>query len=93
MAKIELNNTTAKIKEKDKYMYFLYSEIQHKERTNIEAKINKIFIPGTVYIHGKANKYTELSKNPTNNYIDTKIVAEGYLSTMRYTKITSKNNI
>lgn len=91
MAKVNLDK--ANIKDDNVYMYFLYSETQQKERTTIEARINRIFVPGTVIVRGKPQKYTELSRKPTNTYSDTVIVTSGYLASMNYTKITSKNKL
>lgn len=87
-----VNNTKAKISmEKDEYIYFLYSEYQHKERIKIEASINRIFTPGTVIVRGKPELYTEMSIKPKNTFIDCKIIAEGMRSTMKFTPITSRN--
>lgn len=60
------------------FKYFLYSELQIKEKNNILAKSGKEFVPGTVVINGKRQKFTQLSdtaKMP--RYIDTKVVASG----------------
>lgn len=78
----------ANIKTKDQYVYFLYSEQQLKNRTEVEKKMGRTFSPGTVIVNGKKQNYTELSKRNTNSrYPDCKIVAEGWLSRMTYTKI------
>lgn len=83
-------NDGAYLKDKETYVYFLYSEKQERDRTNIEATINKIFVPGEVLVRGRYEKFTEMSKKSTNSYNDSKIVAEGYQSTMRYKAVSSK---
>jgi len=80
----------ANLKEKDTYVYFLYSETQLKERSAIEKKISRVFTPGTVVIQGKRKPFTEISKSSTNRYPDCKLVAEGYKSKMVYINISSK---
>ena len=89
--KVNVNTTKANLKSKDEYKYFLYSETQQKQRTEIEARINRIFVPGQVVVKGQPQLYTELSRKNTNSFTDTKIVAEGYLSQFNYTNIQSKN--
>lgn len=75
----------ANLKEKDFYMYFLYSEQQNKERSEIEKKMSRVFSPGTVIVNGRKKIFTELSKSSSNRYPDCKIVAEGWRSKMMYT--------
>lgn len=80
----------ANLKNKDTYVYFLYSETQEKERNSIEAKLGRIFVPGVVVINGQRNYFTELSRKNTNRYADTKVVAEGWRSKMTFTNISTK---
>lgn len=75
----------ANIKEKDFYVYFLYSEQQNKERSEIEKKMSRVFSPGTVIVNGRKKIFTELSKSSSNRYPDCKIIAEGWKSKMMYT--------
>lgn len=75
------------LKGKDAYVYFLYSDNQYKERTEIENKMSRVFIPGVVFVNGKRVKFTEISRKNTNRYPDCKVVAEGYKSKMKYTNI------
>ena len=75
----------ANLKEKDFYVYFLYSEQQNKERSEIEKKMSRVFSPGTVIVNGRKKIFTELSKSSSNRYPDCKIVAEGMKSKMMYT--------
>lgn len=77
------------LKDKDVYVYFLYSEQQHKERTTIEKTMSRVFTPGTVVVNGRKRIFTEISKNSSNRYPDCKIVAEGYKSKMVYTPVSS----
>ena len=51
----------ANIKDKDSYVYFLYSETQKTERTSIEKKMSRSFTPGTVVINGRKKIFTEIS--------------------------------
>ena len=76
------------IRNRDVYIYFLYSEQQFKERTNIEKKMSRIFVPGTVIVNGKKRNFTEISKNSSNRYPDCKVIAEGYKSKMKYTPVS-----
>lgn len=80
----------ANLKEKDYYVYFLYSEQQHKERSEIEKKMSRIFSPGSVIVNGRKKIFTELSKSSTNRYPDCKIIAEGLKSKMMYTPPSSR---
>lgn len=83
-------NETAKLKDRDTYVYFLYSETQEKERKNIESRLGKVFVPGVVVINGQRNYFTELSRKNYNRYADCKIVAEGWKSKMTYTNISTR---
>ena len=80
----------ANIKEKDTYVYFLYSEQQQKERSEIDKKMSRVFTPGSVIVNGTKRIFTELSKSSSNRYPDCKIVAEGMKSKMMYTPPYSK---
>lgn len=80
----------ANLKEKDYYVYFLYSEQQYKERSEIEKKMSRIFSPGSVIVNGRKKIFTELSKSSTNRYPDCKIIAEGLKSKMMYTPPSSR---
>lgn len=80
----------ANLKEKDSYMYFLYSDQQSKERSEIDKRMSRVFSPGSVIVNGRKKIYTELSKSTTNRYPDCKIVAEGWRSKMIYTPPTSR---
>ena len=75
----------ANLNEKDFYVYFLYSEQQNKERSEIEKKMSRVFSPGTVIVNGRKKIFTELSKSSSNRYPDCKIIAEGWKSKMMYT--------
>ena len=75
----------ANLKEKDFYVYFLYSEQQNKERSEIEKKMSRVFSPGTVIVNGRKKIFTELSKSSSNRYPDCKIIAEGWKAKMMYT--------
>lgn len=76
-------------RDRDSYIYFLYSEQQFKERTAVEQSMSRVFNPGTVIINGRKVKYTEISKKQSNRYPDCKVVAEGYKSKMNYTPVST----
>lgn len=80
----------ANLKEKDSYVYFLYSDQQSKERSEIDKRMSRVFSPGSVIVNGRKKIYTELSKSTTNRYPDCKIIAEGWRSKMIYTPPTSR---
>lgn len=75
------------------YKYFIYSSSQMKERTTIEKKVGRKFIPGTVVVGNKKLQYTELSSTGTSGYSDAVIVAKGNITKMNYTKISSKMGV
>ena len=69
-----------------RYVYFIYSSFQYKERLEIESKIGKKYIPGIVYYKGKGLEYTEIVTDiNTLRHSDAKVVAEGYIEDMKYT--------
>lgn len=72
------------------YKYFIYSSSQAKDRANIEKKVGRKFIPGTVVVGSKKLQYTELSPTGISNYSDAVIVAKGDITQMNYTKISSR---
>lgn len=78
------------LRNKDIYVYFLYSDQQFKERTAIEKKMSRIFVPGTVIINGRKRNFTEMSKKSSNRYPDCKVIAEGYKSKMTYTPVSNR---
>lgn len=68
------------------YKYFLYSASQLNKRKELEAKMGKTFIPGTVLYKGQKVIYTELSSVPNPSHIpDSKIVAQGEVPGIKYT--------
>lgn len=78
-------SAASNLKEKDTYVYFLYSEQQYKDRSEIEKKMSRVFSLGSVIVGGRKKFYTELSRNSSNRYPDCKIIAEGWKSKMTYT--------
>jgi len=68
-----------------KYVYFLYSRTQYQDRCNIESSIGIQYIAGRVIKNGHWANYTEMSNAPTSaKYPDSKIIASGYLTDMKY---------
>lgn len=75
----------------NKYVYFLYSEEQVKERNRILEKQGKIFVPGTVYVGMSRIPFSQMSEKDTlPRFIDTKVVAKGYQNQMKYNLPTNK---
>ena len=69
----------------DKFVYFLYSEEQIKERNRILEGQGKVFVPGTVYVGMSRIKFSQMSdKDHLDRFIDTKIVAKGYRKQMKF---------
>ncbi len=69
----------------NKFIYFLYSEEQVKEKNKILEKQNKEFIPGTVYVGMSRLSFSQISeKDHIDRFIDTKIIAKGYKNQMKY---------
>lgn len=78
-----------KLNQNKKYRYFMYSETQRKEKTNIEKTLNRKYNPGYVIYKGKKHLYTEIVTNVANcRYADAKLVAEGNLEDLKYTHST-----
>jgi len=68
------------------YKYFLYSQDQIKEKDNVLKSSGKVFVPGTVVVNGVKRQFTQLSNDPTMpRFIDTKIIAQGEMSSFTYT--------
>ena len=71
---------------KNKYMYFLYSEDQYKEKNKILERTGKVFEAGTVVVNGTRRKFTQINDKPViPRFIDTRIVAEGYPDQFTFT--------
>ena len=70
----------------DKYVYFLYSDEQFREKNKILEKTGKVFEPGTVIVNGTRQKFTQINTTPTlPRFIDAKVVAEGYSDQFTFT--------
>lgn len=68
-----------------RFRYFLYSQSQHKSRTEIEKGIGKTYVPGQILVNGRWKPYTEISITASNNrFADAKLVASGYLEDLTY---------
>lgn len=66
--------------------YFLYSSEELNFRKEVEAKMGRKFVTGHVIINGTKKPFTSLSSTPTSaRYPDSKVVASGEASEMRYT--------
>lgn len=78
-----------KLTQNKKYRYFMYSETQRKEKSNVEKTLNRKYAPGYVIYKGKKHLYTEIVTSVSNcRYADSKLVAEGNLEDLKYTEAT-----
>ena len=68
------------------YKYFLYSQQQVNDRNSIFDKMNKVFKPGTVIVNGFKKEFSVISDTrDLPRYSDARLIAEGELSTFKYT--------
>lgn len=75
----------------DNNIHFLYSETFFNQRKEIQARLNKEFICGEVYVKGEWKKYTHTSKSLSSSlFPDSKVVYTGSLSATKYTPPTNK---
>lgn len=66
-------------------VYFLYSDEQIEEKNQILIKTGKKFVPGTVVVDGKRQKFSQIHSSSTMpRFVDTRIVASGEKSTFTY---------
>ena len=66
--------------------FFIYSQLQRKEKDNIASNMSKKYIPGSLVIKGQKKLFTDIVLNVNNvRYSDYKIVAEGDIRKMKYT--------
>ena len=67
--------------------YFIYSKAQFKERSDIEAKLNRKFYAGSLILKGRTHKFTQITKNLNSvRYSDYKIIATVEdLNSVKYT--------
>lgn len=76
------------------YRYFLYSRTQHESRKNVEARMNRKYVPGKVNVNGIWKEYTEISTTPNNiRYADMRVVAKGYIEDFKYTQSSSTSGV
>lgn len=69
-----------------KMRYFIYSKEELKQRTEIEAKLGKKFIIGTLIDHGKPKQYTQKVASLDNiRYSDYRIIAYLDINTAKFT--------
>ena len=79
----------------EKWGQFVFSEMQVAKEKEIAAKLGKTFQCGEVSIGASTKKYSKIIKDSTDLaqmlglYPDTKIVAEGVLSKLNYTPVTT----
>ena len=76
---------------KNENVAFIYSEIHEQNEKEIAKKIGKTFLCGDVSVGANTKKFSKLIKSSEINqfvsmYPDAKIIAEGVLSSMRYTE-------
>lgn len=80
----------------ERYVQFVFSEMQVAKEKEINAKIGKVFQCGEVSTGASTKKYSKIIRDSTDLaqmlslYPDTKIIADGVLNKMNYTEITTK---
>ncbi len=74
------------------YVYFMYSFEHIQKRDEVDAKLGRRFVCGTVVVKGTKKKYSYMSTDKTflNQYPDAKIIAEGYKKQMTFTECDSE---
>lgn len=66
--------------------YFIYSKEQFKERSKVEELLGKKFYAGTLILHGRPSKFTQIVKNIDSvRYPDYKVIAHVDINTAKYT--------
>ena len=71
--------------------YFLFSSSYLNDRKNIEAKMGKEFVVGTVVVNGSRKEFTNLQDTDTLfGYSDVRVIACGDPTKMKYTSPTTK---
>lgn len=76
------------MKQKDPFLYFIFSEEQKALRKGIEEKMSRNFVPGTVIVNGVRHRYTEMNTTGKLKYPDSRIVASGLQSVMMFTPVS-----
>jgi len=67
--------------------YFMFSAEQLRLKKEIESKIGRIFVPGTIIVNGGKKQYTEMCTNPNSTrFSDSTIVASGDIRKITYTE-------
>ncbi len=67
--------------------FFMFSAEQLRLKKSIEAKIGRLFTPGTVIVNGSKKQYTEMCTNPnTNRFSDSTIIIAGDIRKITYTE-------
>lgn len=66
--------------------YFIYSDEQKKEKTEIAKNMSKRFVPGTVVVNGRAKQYTDILRSMDDcRYGDAVIRCEGDIRKLKIT--------
>lgn len=75
------------------YVYFMYSLEHVSSKDEVEAKLGKRFVCGTVVVGGVKKKYSYKSTNKTflSQYPDARIIAEGYEKQISFTDCETIN--
>lgn len=69
------------------YKYFLFSALYNSDRDEAEKRFGRQFNLGTVMVNGSKKEFSLISDDPSNDrYSDIRIVAEGNIEDMKYTK-------
>lgn len=66
--------------------YFIYSETQMKIKRDVERRLGKNLVLGTVIVNGESKPYTEIVTDLANvKYSDAEIVTHGDIRKINYT--------
>lgn len=64
--------------------YVLYSKEQYDKVCEINSKIGRKYIPGSIIISGESKRFTEISDSFNNRFKDVIIVYQGELDNVKY---------
>lgn len=68
------------------YGYFFFSSEQANLQREMEEKVGRKYVVGTIIYKGKKRNFTELCSTNSSRYSDAVLVAEGKPSGFKYTK-------
>ena len=73
------------------YKYFLFSNQQVIDKNKIYNKIHKVIVLGRVSYNGEVKEFSTISNTKDlPRYSDSRVIAQGDITTMEYTMPTTK---